>query len=136
MSAFKDGNNMQGVRIHTHADGITRVGKFSYEGKKVAGVKDSLVPAGCTSYFEGPAVGVLLRRFPPKFTTGYHNDPPGQHQLVFHLEGEAGGDCKDGSSFRMAPGQFASVEDPVGTGHSAYDSGGEGFTQIFVSMPA
>jgi hypothetical protein len=132
----KDGRGVQGVRIHTHPDGITRVGAFAYEGKTVAGVIGSLVPAGCTSFYEGPAVGVLLRRFPPKFTTGYHNDPPKQHQLVFHLEGEAGGDCKDGSSFRLKPGEFASVEDPVGTGHTAYDAGDAGFTQIFVSVPS
>ena len=128
-------SRITGTRVLTHPDGITRIGTFTYEGKQATGAQDSLVPPGCTVFYEGPAVGVLLRRFPPKFTTGYHNDPAHQHQLIFHLEGHAAGDCKDGSTFHLAPGDFASVEDPTGTGHSAYDSGGEGFTQIFVSVP-
>jgi hypothetical protein len=131
----KNAKSIQGARILTHPDGITRVGTFTYEGKAGSGAPDSLVPAGCTAFYEGPAVAVLLRRFPPKFTTGYHNDPAHQHQFIFHLEGEAGGDCKDGSKFRLKAGDFASVEDPTGTGHSAYDTGGTGFTQIFVSVP-
>lgn len=127
--------NLTGIRVLTGKDGITRIGKFNFPGKKATGAAASLVPAGCTTFYEGPAVGVLLRRFPRNFTTGYHNDPAHQHQLILHLEGEAAGDAKDGSSFRLMAGQFASVEDPTGTGHSAYDVGGHGFTQIFVSVP-
>lgn len=134
-TAPKNGKRIQGTRVLTHPDGITRVGTFTYEGKPASGAPDSLAPAGSTVFYEGPAIAVMLRRFPAQFTTGYHNDPAHQHQKILHLEGEAGGDCKDGSKFRIKPGDYASIEDPTGTGHTAYDAGGTGFTQIFVSVP-
>lgn len=133
----KDGKTVRGHRIFTDADGNTHVGDLELKGTPAAaGGGDSIVPAGCTRFFEGPAVAVLVRAFPPKFDTDYHNDPAHQHQLVFTIQGVAGGGCKDGSAFRLEPGDFMSVEDPTGSGHKAFDAGGEGFTQLFVSMPS
>jgi hypothetical protein len=132
----KDGKSIHGKRIYTDKDGNTHVGDLALKGTPAAGGADSIVPAGCTSFFEGPAVAVLVRAFPAKFDTDYHNDPAHQHQLVFTIQGVAGGGCKDGTTFRLEPGDFMSVEDPTGTGHKAFDAGGEGFTQLFVSMPS
>ena len=132
----KDGKSVHGVRIYTDKNGQTHVGAFKYDGKPATGDADSLVPKGCTSFFEGPAVGVLVRSFPSHFTTGYHNDPAHQHQLTFMIEGTAGGGCMDGSSFILEPGSLSTVEDPTGTGHTAHDEGGTGFVQLFISMPS
>jgi len=132
----KDGKSIHGVRIYTDKDGQTHVGEFRYDGMPSSGAGDSIVPKGCKIYFEGPAVGVLVRSFPPHFTTGYHNDPAHQHQLTFMIEGTAGGGCMDGSTFILEPGSMSTVEDPVGTGHTAHDEGGTGFVQLFVSMPS
>jgi hypothetical protein len=132
----KDGKSIHGRRIFTDKDGNTHVGDLELKGTLAEGGSGSIVPAGCTSFFEGPAVAVLVRAFPPKFDTDYHNDPAHQHQLVFTMQGVAAGGCKDGTSFRLAPGDFMSVEDPTGQGHKAFDAGGEGFTQLFVSMPS
>jgi hypothetical protein len=125
-----------GTRIWTRPDGTTTIGRFEAAGTLVRPGEDSIVPPGCTRYIEGPAVSVVLRSFPAGFTSGYHNDPPGQHQLTFSIAGIAEGDCQDGTRFRMQPGDFASVEDPVGTGHSARDGGGTGFVHLFVARPA
>jgi len=132
----KDGKSILGKRIYTDKDGNTHVGDLEMKGAPAPGGADSIVPTGCTSFFEGPAVAVLVRAFPAKFDTDYHNDPAHQHQLVFTVQGVAGGGCKDGTAFRLEPGNFMSVEDPTGAGHKAFDEGGEGFTQIFVSMPS
>lgn len=136
MSNKIEAKPIQLQRIFTDADLKTHVGRMAFKPEPVTEGEDSLVPPGCTRYFENKAMGVLVRRFPAGFTTGYHNDPTGQHQLIFTIEGTATGGCMDGTSFHLKPGDFASVEDPVGTGHSARDEGGTGFTQLFVSLPA
>ena len=85
------GKSIRGARIFTDAAGQTHVGEFEYKGEPASATEDSIVPKGATTYFEAPAVGVLVRGFPAHFTTGYHNDPAHQHQLTFMIDGTAAG---------------------------------------------
>jgi len=79
---------------------------------------------------------MLIRCFVPGMKTDYHTDPAGQHQVTFMIDGEAAVGAKDGTSFHLRPGEFASVEDDHGEGHTAVDATGKGFTQLFVAVPA
>ncbi|HLG89365.1 MAG TPA: hypothetical protein VKZ79_19475 [Alphaproteobacteria bacterium] len=132
----KDKKSIHGVRIYTDGNGNTHAGRFVYPGAPVAEAPDSIVPKGATVYFENAAAEVLIRGFPPHFTTGYHNDPAHQHQLTFTMDGYSAGGCMDGSAYELRAGDLAMVEDPVGKGHTTHDEGGTGFTVFFVAMPS
>src|SRR5215813_9648039 len=71
----KDKKSIRGVRIYNGKDGETHAGRFDYPGAQAPVTEDSIVPKGATVYFENKAAEVLIRGFPPHFTTGYHNDP-------------------------------------------------------------
>jgi quercetin dioxygenase-like cupin family protein len=132
----KDGKAIAAKRTFTDADGKTHCDTIALKGVPVTAGESSLVPAGCTRYYEGKAVSMLIRRFIPGMKTDYHTDPAGEHQLTFMIDGEAAVGAKDGSSFHLRAGDFALVEDDHGEGHTAVDATGKGFTQLFVAMPA
>ena len=56
--------------------------------------------------------------------------------ITISSDGEAAIGAKDGTSFTVRAGEFASVEDDHGEGHTAVDATGKGFTQLFVAVPA
>jgi len=132
----KDGTAIEARRTFTDADGKTHCGIAEWKGVAVAAGENSIVPAGCTRYYEGKAISMLIRRFIPGMKTDYHTDPAGQHQVTFMIDGEATVGVKDGTSFHLRAGDFASVEDDHGEGHTAVDATGKGFTQLFVAVPA
>ena len=132
----KNGAAIEARRTFTDAEGKTHCGIAEWKGVKVAAGENSIVPAGCTRYYEGKAISMLIRRFVPGMKTDYHTDPAGQHQVTFMIDGEATVGAKDGTSFRLRAGNFASVEDDHGEGHTAVDATGKGFTQLFVAVPA
>lgn len=130
----KDRKSIHGVRVSTDKDGQTRAGGFDYQGAPAGG--DSIVPEGAIVYFEGPAIDMAVRKFPRHFTSGYHNMPPQQRELAFMIDGIAAGGCKDGSAFLVKPGEMILFEDSTGGGHTLHDEGGDGFTELVVSLPA
>jgi quercetin dioxygenase-like cupin family protein len=132
----KDGTAIEARRTFTDAEGKTHCGIAEWKGTAVAEGEASIVPAGCTRYYEGKALSMLIRRFIPGMKTDYHTDPANQHQVAFMIDGEAAVGAKDGTSFRLRAGDFASVEDDHGEGHTAVDATGNGFTQLFVAVPA
>jgi hypothetical protein len=132
----KDGTAIEARRTFTDADGKTHCGIAEWKGAPVAEGESSIVPAGCTRYYEGKALSMLIRRFIPGMKTDYHTDPANQHQVAFMIDGEAAVGAKDGTSFHLRAGDFASVEDDHGEGHTAVDATGKGFTQLFVAVPA
>jgi hypothetical protein len=132
----KDGTAIEARRTFTDADGKTHCGIAEWKGVTVAEGESSIVPGGCTRYYEGKALSMLIRRFIPGMKTDYHTDPANQHQVAFMIDGEAAVGAKDGTSFHLRAGDFASVEDDHGEGHTAVDATGKGFTQLFVAVPA
>jgi len=130
----KDRTAIVAKRTYTTDDGKTHCDTIEWKG--VPAAKGSIVPPGCTSYYEGKAVSMLIRQFIPGMKTDYHTDPANEHQVTFMFEGQAKVGAKDGTSFVLGPGEFASVEDDHGEGHTAVDATGEGFTQLFVAVPA
>jgi len=132
----KKGTAIVAKRTFTDADGKTHCGTVEWKAAVVQAGEDSIVPAGCTRYYEGPALSMLVRAFVSGMKTDYHTDPAHEHQVTFMLQGEAKVGAKDGSHFRLDPGEFASVEDDHGEGHTAVDATGKGFTQLFVAVPA
>ncbi len=132
----KDGKAITAKRTFTDADGKTHCDTIQWHATPVAAGAETIVPAGCTRFYEGKAVSMLIRRFVPGMKTDYHTDPAHEHQVTFMLDGEAAVGAKDGSSFRLGPGEFAAVEDDHGEGHTAVDAAGKGFTQLFVAVPA
>lgn len=132
----KSGKAIVAKRTYTDADGKTHCGIVEWKGAPVSAGTDSIVPPGCTRYYEGKALSMLIRQFVPGMKTDYHTDPAHEHQVTFMLDGEAQVGAKDGGSFRLRPGEFASVEDDHGEGHTAVDATGKGFTQLFVAVPA
>ncbi len=132
----KDGKSIEAKRTFTDADGKTHCGIAEWKGAAVAEGESSIVPPGCTRYYEGKAISMLIRRFIPGMKTDYHTDPANQHQVAFMIDGEAAVGAKDGTSFHLTAGEFASVEDDHGEGHTAVDATGKGFTQLFVAVPA
>ncbi len=133
----KDGSAVVAKRTFTDADGKTHCGIVEWAGKPSGpDDPDTIVPPGCTRYYEGKAVSMLIRRFIPGMKTDYHTDPAGEHQVAFMIDGEASVGAKDGTHFQLRAGEFASVEDDHGEGHTAVDATGKGFTQLFVAVPA
>jgi quercetin dioxygenase-like cupin family protein len=132
----KDGTAIVAKRTFTDADGKTHCDTVEWKATPVAEGGKSIVPPGCTRFYEGKAVSMLIRQFIPGMKTDYHTDPAGEHQVTFMYDGHAAVGAKDGSSFILGPGEFASVEDDHGEGHSAVDATGKGFTQLFVAVPA
>jgi uncharacterized cupin superfamily protein len=132
----KDSTAIEARRTFTDADGKTHCGIAEWKGTTVVEGESSIVPAGCTRYYEGKALSMLIRRFIPGMKTDYHTDPANQHQVAFMIDGEAAVGAKDGTSFHLRAGDFASVEDDHGEGHTAVDATGKGFTQLFVAVPA
>ncbi len=132
----KDGTAIEARRTFTDAEGKTHCGIADWKGAPVPAGESSIVPAGCTRYYEGKAISMLIRRFIPGMKTDYHTDPANQHQVAFMIDGEAAVGAKDGTSFHLRAGDFASVEDDHGEGHTAVDATGKGFTQLFVAVPA
>jgi len=132
----KDGTTIEARRTFTDAEGKTHCGIADWKGAPVPQGESSIVPEGCTRYYEGKAISMLIRRFIPGMKTDYHTDPANQHQVAFMIDGEAAVGAKDGTSFILRAGDFASVEDDHGEGHTAVDATGKGFTQLFVAVPA
>jgi hypothetical protein len=132
----KDGTAIEARRTFTDAEGKTHCGIAEWKAAPVAEGESSIVPEGCTRYYEGKALSMLIRRFIPGMKTDYHTDPANQHQVAFMIDGEAAVGAKDGTSFHLRAGDFASVEDDHGEGHTAIDATGKGFTQLFVAVPA
>jgi hypothetical protein len=132
----KKGTAIVAKRTFTDDEGKTHCGTVEWKGAVVQGGEDSIVPAGCTRYYEGTALSMLVRGFVAGMKTDYHTDPAHEHQVTFMLEGDANVGAKDGSHFRLGAGEFASVEDDHGEGHTAVDATGKGFTQLFVALPA
>jgi hypothetical protein len=132
----KDSKAIEAKRTFTDADGKTHCGTVDWKGVPVTEGESSIVPAGCTRYFEGQALSMLIRRFIPGMKTDYHTDPANEHQVTFMIDGEAAVGAKDGTAFHLRAGDFAMVEDDHGEGHTAVDATGKGFTQLFVAMPA
>ena len=131
-----DGTAIVAARTYTDDQGKTHCGVVDWHGAPVPPGEATIVPPGCTRYYESKAISMLIRRFVPGMKTDYHTDPAGQHQVTFMIDGEAAVGAKDGTSFRLRPGEFASVEDDHGEGHTAVDATGKGFTQLFVAVPA
>jgi hypothetical protein len=131
----KTGRGIVAKRTFTDAEGKTHCGTVEWKGAVVQAGEDSIVPAGCVRYYESTAVSMLVRAFVGGMKTDYHTDPAHEHQVTFMLQGEAEVGAKDGSHFRLRPGEFASVEDDHGEGHTAVDATGKGFTQLFVAVP-
>ena len=132
----KDGTAILAKRTFTDADGKTHCDTVEWKASPVAEGEKSIVPPGCTRFYESKAVSMLIRQFIPGMKTDYHTDPAGEHQVTFMYDGHASVGAKDGSSFILGPGEFASVEDDHGEGHTAVDATGMGFTQLFVAVPA
>jgi quercetin dioxygenase-like cupin family protein len=132
----KNGKAINAKRTFTDADGKTHCDTITWKATPAAAGEDSIIPVGCTRYYESPAVSMLVRHFLPGMKTDYHTDPAHEHQVTFMLAGEAAVGARDGSSFRLGPGEFAAVEDDHGEGHTAVDATGKGFTQLFVAVPA
>ena len=131
-----DGKAISAKRTFTDAEGKTHCDVIQWKATPIAAGEASIVPPGCTRYYEGKALSMLVRHFLPGMKTDYHTDPAHEHQVTFMLAGVAAVGAKDGSSFHLGPGEFASVEDDHGEGHTAVDAVGKGFTQLFVSVPA
>ena len=131
----KDGKAIVAKRTFTDAEGKTHCDTIQWKATPIGENEDTIVPAGCTRFYESKALSMLLRRFVPGMTTDYHTDPAHEHQVTFFIDGEAAVGAKDGSSFHLHPGEFASVEDDHGEGHTAVDASGKGFTQLFVAVP-
>ena len=132
----KDSKSIGAKRTFTDADGKTHCDTTDLKGVLVAEGENSIVPSGCTRYYEGKALSMLIRRFIPGMQTDYHTDPANEHQITFMIDGKAAVGAKDGSSFRLSAGDFALVQDDHGEGHTAVDATGKGFTQLFVAVPA
>jgi hypothetical protein len=132
----QDGKAIVAKRTFTDADGKTHCDSVALKGEVVGAGDSTLVPAGCTRYYEGKAISMLIRRFIPGMKTDYHTDPAGEHQLTFMIDGEAAVGARDSTAFHLKAGEFAMVEDDHGEGHTAIDATGNGFTQLFVAMPA
>jgi quercetin dioxygenase-like cupin family protein len=132
----KDGKMIIAKRTYTDAEGKTHCDTIQWHATPIAAGEDTIVPPGCTRFYESKALSMLIRHFLPGMKTDYHTDPAHEHQVTFMLDGEAAVGAKDGSSFRLTPGEFASVEDDHGEGHTAVDATGNGFTQLFVAVPA
>jgi hypothetical protein len=132
----KDGTAIVAKRTFTDADGKTHCDTVEWKASPVADGEKSIVPPGCTRFYESEAVSMLIRQFIPGMKTDYHTDPAGEHQVTFMYDGHASVGAKDGSSFILGPGEFASVEDDHGEGHTAVDAADKGFTQLFVAVPA
>jgi quercetin dioxygenase-like cupin family protein len=132
----EDGKAITAKRTFTDAEGKTHCDTIQWPATPIAAGEATIVPAGCTRFYEGTALSMLIRHFLPGMKTDYHTDPAHEHQVTFMLDGEAAVGAKDGSSFRLGPGAFASVEDDHGEGHTAVDATGKGFTQLFVAVPA
>ncbi len=132
----KDGTAIAALRTYTDDQGKTHCGVVEWKGAPVPKGETSIVPPGCTRYYEGKAISMLIRRFVPGMKTDYHTDPANQHQVTFMIDGEAAVGAKDGTAFHLRPGEFAAVEDDHGEGHTAVDATGKGFTQLFVAVPA
>jgi hypothetical protein len=130
----KDKTAIVAKRTYTTDDGKTHCDTIEWKGVPVP--KGSIIPPGCTSYYEGKAVSMLIRQFIPGMKTDYHTDPANEHQVTFMFDGQAKVGAKDGTGFVLEPGEFASVEDDHGEGHTAVDATGKGFTQLFVAVPA
>jgi hypothetical protein len=131
-----DGTAIVAPRTYTDDQGKTHCGVVDWRGGQVPPGEASIVPAGCTRFYESKAISMLIRAFVPGMKTDYHTDPAGQHQVTFMIDGEAAVGAKDGTSFHLRAGDFASVEDDHGEGHTAVDATGKGFTQLFVAVPA
>jgi hypothetical protein len=131
----KDGTAIVAKRTFTDADGKTHCDTIEWKASPIAEGEKSIVPPGCTRFYEGTAVSMLIRQFIPGMKTDYHTDPAGEHQVTFMYDGHASVGAKDGTSFILGPGEFASVEDDHGEGHTAVDASGKGFTQLFVAVP-
>src|ERR1700723_620662 len=123
----KAGTAIEARRTFTDADGKNYGGIEDGKGAPVPKSESSIVPAGCTRYYEGKALSMLIRQFIPGMKTDYHTDPVNQHQVAFMIDGEAAVGAKDGTSFNLRAGDFASVEDDHGEGHTAVDATGKGF---------
>jgi hypothetical protein len=132
----KDGTAIIAKRTFTDGEGKTHCDTIEWHAMPTAAGEATIVPAGCTRFYESKALSMLIRHFLPGMKTDYHTDPAHEHQVTFMLDGVAAVGAKDGSSFRLGPGEFASVEDDHGEGHTAVDATGKGFTQLFVSVPA
>ncbi|HTJ63743.1 MAG TPA: hypothetical protein VL899_08025 [Alphaproteobacteria bacterium] len=132
----KDGTAIVAKRTFTDAEGKTHCDTVEWKAHPVAAGEKSIVPPGCTRFYESKAVSMLIRQFIPGMKTDYHTDPAGEHQVTFMYDGHASVGAKDGTSFILGPGEFASVEDDHGEGHSAVDATGDGFTQLFIAVPA
>ncbi len=123
-------------RTYTTDDGKTHCDTIEWKGAPVPAGETSIVPPGAIRYYESKAISMLIRQFIPGMKTDYHTDPAGEHQVTFMIGGQAKIGAKDGTSFILGPGEFASVEDDHGEGHTAVDATGKGFTQLFVAVPA
>jgi len=132
----KVGKAITAKRTFTDSEGKTHCDTIQWKATPFAAGEESIVPAGCTRFYESKALSMLVRHFLPGMKTDYHTDPAHEHQVTFMLDGEAAVGARDGSSFRLGPGEFASVEDDHGEGHTAVDAIGKGFTQLFVAVPA
>jgi len=132
----KDGTAIVAKRTYTDAAGKTHCDTVEWKAHSIPEGEKTIVPPGCMRFYESPAVSMLIRQFIPGMKTDYHTDPAGEHQVTFMYDGHASVGAKDGSSFILGPGEFASVEDDHGEGHTAVDAAGKGFTQLFIAVPA
>jgi quercetin dioxygenase-like cupin family protein len=132
----KDKTAIVAKRTYTTDDGKTHCDTIEWKGAPVKAGETTIVPPGAVRYYEGKAISMLIRQFIPGMKTDYHTDPANEHQVTFMIDGHAKVGAKDGSFFILGPGEFASVEDDHGEGHTAVDDTGKGFTQLFVAVPA
>ena len=95
----------------------------------------SIIPAGCIRHAEGAALNTSISHTPPNLFSDYHNDPNQRHQLGFVLDGSCDIATMDGQKISLFPGEWISVEDPVGEGHASWYLE-RGFLRLFVVRPA
>lgn len=126
---------MTGSRIFTDANGNSHVGPFTLNAASPKDPAHSLVPAGCTAYYEGPAISFTVFGRPPNFDIDYHTMPAGQHMVAFHAEGKMTANCKDGTAVHLTKPELYFLEADRGTGYDTH-SGDKGFLEIFVFVPA
>jgi hypothetical protein len=139
----KDGKSLKVKRTHTDPDGVTHVGDLTLKGTHGAADAKSLVPAGCTAFYESPAISMYFVRFPGDFDEGYHTMVNNQHLLAFHIDGDITIGCKDQSRLHLTKPNFFFIQskhDDAGKDSKAvYEThalNGAPLTEFFVFVPA
>ena len=139
----KDGKSLNVKRTFTDRDGVTHVGDLNLKGKPGSKDVGSLVPAGCTAFYESPAVSMYVVRFPGDFDEGFHTMVNQQHLLAFHADGDITIGCRDKTRLHLDKPNFFFIQskhDDAGKDSKmAYEThalNNTPLTEFFVFLPA